>query len=188
MKDVLCFDVECDSLSGQVFAIGGVVLEAGTGRTLSEFFFRLKGGLHNPSKWVMDNVTPAVSRRAYTGNAGDVPEGDYLTLIKKFWGWWMDWKAADVTAVVDCGCPAEGGFLRDVLAEMKRADPSNEFAGPYPLHDVATALEVRGHGDPKRVEFLKASGVTLPAEYAEHDPVWDSWASARCWLAATTKA
>ncbi len=179
--DTLCFDVECDSLSGRVFAVGGVVL-APTGEQQDTFFFCLTPGTHDPCPWVEANVIPAVARRAgWAQNVSEYRRGDYPTMIRDFWAWWRTWKAKGVTAVVDCGCPAEGGFIRDVLAQVRQSNPADEFAGPYPLHDVATALHVQGHGDPKRVEFLRGHGVTVPEDYTEHDPVWDAWASAMCW-------
>lgn len=175
---VLCFDVESDSLSGRPFAVGGVVIDR-NGRVLSTIYAELHEHLHSPSEWVRANVYPALAERRSPELLCDLP-----TLYARFWAWLQEWKAKGSTCVVDCGSPVEGGFLRDVLAHGAATGQWSEFGGPYPLHEVATSLHLRGHGDPDRFVF---AGMTIGNVAAgigrieRHDPVSDAYASAICW-------
>lgn len=178
----LCLDVEADTLSGRPFAAGGVVIDAGR-KVVSTIYRELHAHLHDPSPWVVENVYPVLAaRRAVTPDCWcDVGQFYFHA-----WNWLQAWKGKAV-CVVDCGSPVEGGFLRDVRQQVAATEYGSEFAGPYPVHEVATALYLGGHGDPDRLAFagLRA-GLDVPGvgPIAVHDPVSDAYASAVCWSIA----
>ena len=148
-------DVESESLHGDAFAAGAVAMDE-DGKVISVFYAACPPENANP--WVKENVVHHCKpTRATKREVRDA-----------FWSWWKGLGETELWS--DCGWPVEAAFL----AACVRDDPeAREFQGPYPLHDLATALRCRGL-DP-RAKYSRSFAEELP----EHDPLADAHQSAR---------
>lgn len=167
-SNVFSVDAETDGLYGAVWAVGATLYDE-EGREIDRF-----GGMVDPSKlvlrdeWVKENVLPHVNLETYDS---------HRSLRDAFWAFWV--KNRDgATAIADVGSPVESGLFRACVED----DPSERiWSGPYPLHEVATALLCAGvDPDIDRIEY---SGVD-PSAVRKHNPVDDAIVSAQCWFRA----
>ena len=139
----------------------GAVVLGGDGDVAERFYARCPiAGAIDP--WVRDNVLPAL------GDAPDTHDSP-RAMRDAFWTWLSAHKSGALV-VADCGWPVEAGLLSACVAD----DPARAFAGPYPLHEVASLLFAAGldplatHGDE-----------VLPGRSDEkHHPVYDAHVSA----------
>lgn len=166
-KTLLCLDAETDGLYGAVWAIGAIVLN-GDGSEIARF-----AGQVDPSdlkdEWVRENIAVHLDLPRY---------GSRRELRDAFWAFWMEHREGS-TCIADVGSPVESGLFRACVEEESGARMWN---GPYPLHEVATALLCAGvDPDIDRVEFSGLAGLT------KHNPVDDAIASAACWRKVITK-
>lgn len=153
---VLMVDAETDGLYGPVIAIGAVTTDGHifSGRIADDF----PGQPENA--WVLENVWPHLQGLPQYENR--------IKLLDSFWDFYLKLRHSH-SIWADYGSPVESGLFRScvLLAEEERA-----FLGPYPLHDVASALVARGYNpDMDRVEN---SGLT---DLQRHNPVDDCRAS-----------
>jgi hypothetical protein len=158
---ILCsVDVESNGLRGRPFAIGAVVLD--DRRVRNTFTDRCP--IDMPvDPWVAANVLAAVQHMP-------VSSPDYETMLGHFRAW-RETAATEVPVVTHVGWPVEARLFADAYG----ADPETAFAGPFPLHDVASMLWLAGE-DPLSVEgYLAKHQIRRPPGQA-HDPVFD----ARC--------
>lgn len=152
-------DAETDGLYGPVWAIGAHWMD---GDSIATF----KGQL-NPAvvtdPWVREHVVPVVDLPRY---------GSRTDLLNAFWAFWMAHKKG-ADAVGDFDYPVETDLFR-ACVELDLS--ARQWEGPYPLHELATALLKAGH-DPHvdRREFCGR------LDLVPHDPVDDALASALCW-------
>lgn len=162
----MVFDVESVGLHGEGFAVGWVVVDArGT-----EVEARREAcppdaaaGEEGVRGWVRASCPAFESRHATPAE-----------VRAAFWERWLDWRAAGAGLAADCAWPVEARFLAACVDDDPKA---RGWAGPYPLHDVAT-LRVAAGLDP-----LATSG-RLPNELPAHDPLADARQSARLLLEA----
>lgn len=163
---VLVIDVESIGLHGQGYAVGAVLLN---GREeISAFRYACPPGNANGSdfdrKWVSENIPEIPCTH-------DAPFG----VEEAFWGQWERIKKAHPDAVMaaECGWPVEANFLE---ACIQNDEPNRRFAGPYPLHEIASFMEAAGM-DPM---------ASYPYEAGEqkHDPLADARQSSRLLLEA----
>ncbi len=159
---IFCFDAETDGLYGPVWAVGAVVLDSAKG-WLAKFGAQLDPDVVT-DPWVRKHVVPAVRLGEYSSRE---------LLLNAFWTFWTTHKDGAV-CVADVGTPVEAGLFR---ACVELDLPARQWEGPYPLHELATALLVAGiDPDADRRELC---GYT---DLVPHDPVDDATASALCWL------
>jgi hypothetical protein len=164
---VFSFDAETDGLYGAPWAVGACVLDA-EGRIAASFAGQLDAAVVTDS-WVRENVVPVVDLPRYP---------DRSTLLDAFWSFWMEYRD-DVLCVADFGAPVEAGLFRACV----ELDPAARmWNGPYPLHELGTALLVAGF-DPD-VDRREMSG---RPDLAPHDPLADAVASGLCWRIATAR-
>jgi hypothetical protein len=168
-KRIFAFDAESNGLWGTAFAIGAYVMSP-DGRELARFTARCP--IDGPvDTWVAENVLPVLEDVQQT-------QDSYSDMAEAFYAFYMAWgrrEEADVIAHV--AFPVETTLLRDML----RAGPGREWHGPFPLLDVATALQVRGH-DPRSVDdYNRAHGIDVTLDASPHHPLYDAAAAARCW-------
>ncbi|MHB1953782.1 MAG: hypothetical protein ACYCOU_08510 [Sulfobacillus sp.] len=174
IRRVISFDVESDSLHGEGFAVGAVEVDLETKQVLDKFEGRTEAGQVCP--YVKEVVLPAVS---------SIPIGypSPKELRSAFWEW-MRGKLSATTAsavVVDCGWPVEARFLAACVDDDRE---TRYWQGPYPLHEVATALLSAGvDPDVDRealvCEYLRGK---VPRK---HHPTWDAEISALCFCVAS---
>lgn len=164
------FDVESVGLHGQAFAVGGGIY-LGNGAAQREFRFACPidacDGAESDRKWVKENV-PVLEQ---THHAPAV-------IRKSFWEEWMKAKRdyPEIIMAVECGWPVEARFLCACIDDEPEA---RRWAGPYPLHEIASIMEAAGMDAMKTYE-------RTPSEPA-HDPLGDSRLSARLLAEAISK-
>ena len=165
---IMAFDVESVGKHGPGFAVGWVVVDK-NGIELEERYLASYteawlntvelGNSREDRAWVKENVLPALSG----SNCRDLFEvRDY------FWQSWLKWRDRGALLVADCSWPVETNFL----ATCVKHHPTRREQGPYPLHDVSTALLMAGK-DPL------LSYDRLPNELPKHHPTCDARQSAR---------
>jgi len=167
--NVFSVDAETDGLYGHVWAIGAVVLDgadevarfAGQLDPDDTRFPPFRRGVTDP--WVREHIVPVV----------DLPRfASHRLLIEAFWGFWMEHRESSI-AVADFGAPVEAGLFRVCVAQDEQA---RMFQGPYPLHELGTALLLAGL-DPD----CDRRGMSGRLDLVPHDPVDDALASGLCW-------
>lgn len=168
----LVFDVESIGLHGEGFAVGWVVID-NTGRELEARRETCPvteaTGADAGRVWVCDHCPAFPITRATPAE-----------VRQEFWAAWTRWKAEGAKLVADNGWPVEARFLiacvEDSRPAVRRgntiAETSREFAGPFPLHELASFRHGAGL-DP----WTKPP--RLPSELPEHDPLADARFSAR---------
>lgn len=163
---IFSVDAETDGLYGPTLAIGVVVREDGV--TVASFQGRVNDtrlrGVANP--WVRENVIPAIA--GITTRFKNAEE-----LEEAFWSFYKNNKE-DALVVAHCAAPVESGLFRRCI----KRDASRTFEGPFPLHEVGTALLMKGE-DPSSVDsYLKSCGLS-PQD--EHNPLADALWAAIAW-------
>lgn len=160
----MVFDVESVGLHGEGFAVGLVLVDRSGNELLARRYVcnpALARGSVVGRAWVADHIPPLVVNC-------QKPEH----VRSAFWADWVVAKARGAVLVGDCAWPVEARFLAACVDD----DPAErEWQGPYPLHDVASAMRMGGR-DPL------ATYERLPNELPEHDPLADARQSARLWL------
>ena len=163
-KHLISFDVESIGLNGEGFAVGWVVISEHTGGEVSSGRVAcdpaLARGEQSDRDWVRMNCPPIEATHATPRDVRD-----------SFWSEMAAWIAQGGTVIVECGCPVEANFLADCIRDV----PGRQ--GPYPLHDVATAMLAAGM-DPM------ATYARDTLEMPKHDPLADARQSARLWREA----
>ena len=155
------FDAETDGLYGKAWAIGAVVLdEQGVGS--ARFAGQLRPDVVS-DPWVREHIVPVV----------DLPlHKTRENLLDRFWGFWMEHKDG-ATCLADFGAPVEAGLFR---ACVELDPPGRTWEGPYPMHELGTALLLNGIDvDVNRREMAGRD------DLVQHDPVDDAIAAALCW-------
>ncbi|MEX5636777.1 hypothetical protein [Parafrankia sp. FMc2] len=164
MTKIFAVDAETNGLYGPVWAIGAVVLDPETGLVQSVFRGQISPG-EVTDDWTRKHVAPVVNLPRYPGRAD---------LLEAFWGFWEGYRGEErAAAVADVGAPVEAGLFR---ACVERRPAVRSDRGPYPLHELASALWMAGlDPDINRREFCGRPDLT------PHDPVADATAAALCW-------
>lgn len=176
---IFAFDAETDGLWGEIFAIGAVVME--DGKVTAEFYGSYPAEIK--SDWVKGNVLPSLP--ASTHNT-------YFSMLSAFADFYGTHREG-ATQVVHMGYIVEAHLLR----EMFDFNLIGEFDGPYPLHDLATALECAKQDPTSQDAFFQANGgmpsgaptpvafhqimESLPGQGRVHNPTFDAYVTAWCW-------
>ncbi len=162
---LLSFDAESNGLHGEAFAIGAVVLSP-DGSDVETFYARCPI-VGDVDPWVRDNVLPALA---------DAPETHATPreMRDAFW-YWLLARKKECLVVVDCGWPVEAGLLSACVSDF----PARAFAGPYPLHEVASLLFAAGL-DPMASYAERVLSPEALATHRKHHPVDDARVSALC--------
>lgn len=166
MAKYFVFDVESIGLHGEGYAVGFVVVdtegnELDSGRYACDPI--VARGLHDDYKWVQENIKPI-----------EITHDSPWLVRAAFWRKWLEWKESGAVMVADCQWPVEARFVAACVDDhpVQRA-----WSGPYPFHDVATALLMNGE-DPL------ATRERLAREFPAHDPLADARQSSRIWVHA----
>lgn len=168
-QKILSIDAEVDGLYGDAFAIAFTVREGGkeiyawSGRAPDS---EVKDG------WVRDNVLPALADMPVT-------HSNSSSLEEAFWAEWLQNKEG-CTVIAHCGSPVESGLFRRCV---ERDVTNRQWDAPFPLHDVATLLLMKGE-DPLSVDsFIKRRGIKPQFDGVAHHPMYDAVCAAQVWEA-----
>lgn len=162
---IIGIDAETDGLYGPIWAIGMCVLSE-DGRVDSNFGVRTS---YEPSdEWVRTNIWPVCQ---------GLPTMSRTRMHDEFWNHWRDLTDKGWITIADFGAPVEARLFRDMIAD----DRSRWFQGPYPLHELATALLLNGY-DPDIARETLAERVGM-VEFVKHNPVHDAEMTARTFYA-----
>lgn len=158
--NTFCVDAETDGLYGDVWAIGAVVANE-SGDIIATFAGQIEYTGQN--EWVLQNVAPYVDLPRYASARA---------LRDAFWAFWLAHRDGAI-CIADFGAPVESGLFAACVADDLAA---RQWLGPYPLHEVETALVCNSvNSDIDRFEFSGLTGL------AKHNPVDDARASLACW-------
>lgn len=162
----MVFDVESIGLHGEAYAVGWVVVD-GTGREMRAGMDACDpdetNGATADRAWVKANCPPL-----------EVSCDSPFAVRQAFWREWSDEANKGAVLVADCAWPVEARFLAACIDDFPE---SRRWAGPYPLHDVASVRFAAGF-DP-----LATMG-RLPTEEPKHNPLADARQSARLFIQA----
>lgn len=156
----MVFDVESIGLHGEAFAVGYIVIDD-LGNCIEEDMFACDPaqavGANSDYIWVKSNVLLPITQLspAYVRD--------------RFWRQWLKWKDQGALLWADCAWPVEARFLMACVDADRH--PRN-WAGPYPLHEIATLMLAHGLNP---LEALPR----LPNELPIHNPLCDARQSAR---------
>ena len=157
----MVFDVESIGLHGEGFAVGWVVITR-AGERLHERWLAcdpaMCAGTAEDHVWVRENVPPL----EHTS-----PTKQHLRNM--FWHEWRHWADRGAVLIADCAWPVEANFL-SACVRLNHAE--RQWAGPYPLHDLASVLLATGR-DPLLARERVAD------ERPAHHPLNDARQSAR---------
>lgn len=156
----MVFDVESIGLHGEAFAVGYIVIDD-LGNCIEEDMFACDPaqavGANSDYAWVKSNASLPITQisPAYVRD--------------RFWRQWLKWKDQGALLWADCAWPVEARFLAACVDADRH--PRN-WAGPYPLHEIATLMLAHGLNP---LEALPR----LPNELPIHNPLCDARQSAR---------
>jgi hypothetical protein len=165
MKVFSC-DAEVNGLYGHSFAIAAIVREDGV--EVARFEGRV-GDEYVSNPWVIENVLPALQGMPVTHES---PEA----LEEAFWAFWMEHREG-AEAIAQFGSPVESGLFRRCV---ERNLDERAFQGPYPLHEVGTALLLAGEVADSVDAYLEKYDVEKPAG-SPHHPGYDAECAAWAW-------
>jgi hypothetical protein len=154
--DGVYLDAETDGLYGPTWAICAVRIE--NGAEVARFEGR-QAGYVPENEWVKANCYP------HNADIKEVPD-----LLTAFAAWWLANKGA---AWAHMGSPVESGLFRS----MHERGLIGDFDGPYPLHDIATALFMAGHPADSVDGYLSSFMGAGKPEGSPHDCRYDVEAS-----------
>lgn len=137
--DGIYMDVETDGLYGRAWVICARKYQ--NGEMVSEFV--LRDDLPISTEWVATTVLP---------HNLDIPIVE--DLYEEFAKWWLE-NREDGVVFAHMGSPVESGVFRELYARglMKWEE------GPFPLHDVASMLLMRGENPLSVDEYLTKYGI-----------------------------
>ena len=157
----MVLDVESVGLHGEGFAFGFVVVDENGSEIRTGYEAcpsETATGSDDGRAWIAENLPYLPTTCASPGEVRN-----------RFWSAWEEELAKGAILVVENGWPVEARFL----AACVDSDPVARLAaGPFPLHEVSTALLASGQ-DPMAEHGRK------PEELPKHHPVADARQSAR---------
>lgn len=159
---LLSFDVESNGLHGEAFAVGAILYDTDTCQVESSVCYRMPIA-GQVDDWVSENVLPQLV-------GVEITHDDAQAMRRDFWNWYLAHKDGAIV-IVDVGYPVEARFL----AACQDDDASRKWQGPYPLHEVATMLQMAGvDPDTDRIALVGDGLRGLQ----KHNPIDDAHASA----------
>ena len=173
MSKVFSLDCETDGLYGDAFAVGAVVINDGV--VVAEFAARVDD-VDVVNHWVAENVLPALASMPVTHRTA-------REMRSAFWGFWKAHKNG-ATVIAHMGIPVESQFFRQCVEDDTDA---RMWDGPFPLHEVSTALMLAGENPTSVDEYNKKYGVAVPFSGVSHHPLYDAHAAAAAWNHLVTK-
>ncbi len=171
---VLSVDAESNGLYGQPFCIGAVCT-TDDGQPADVYLARCPiAGPVDP--WVAANVLPALE--GVLESWGGYPD-PYTALLADFADWFDAHNDAD-DVIAHVAAPVEAGLFRDMTVILDRGP----FTGPFPLHDVASALRTIG-ADPTSVDsYVADHGLDVGPGFERmraHNPLYDARVAELVW-------
>ncbi|MCR4314161.1 MAG: hypothetical protein NUV84_02865 [Candidatus Uhrbacteria bacterium] len=179
-------DAEVDGLYGDSFAIAAVLVDGETGEEVARFEGRLPDSVVT-NDWVKQNVLPALADWEPTHASSEELEEAFWTFYVQHCleqGQWGMSPRKNVAVIAMFGSPVESGLFRRCVER----DPSRNFQGPYPLHEVGTLLTALGEEHPDSSEaYLSRYGLTHGYDGVAHHPTYDAVTAAQVWRHAMAR-
>ena len=146
----LSVDAEVDGLYGRAFAIAVTIRE--DGHEIGAFTGRI-GDEYVTDAWVRENVLPALVGMEVTHTSPDELEEAFWAFYESTFvdGQYGRGPDPQLCVIAHCGAPVESGLFARCVAR----DSSRTFQGPMPLHEVGTALLLKG-ADATSVDAMHA--------------------------------
>lgn len=170
---IFLLDAETVGLYGDPFAISYAVYDF-EGQELEAGYlscpFETAHGDKSDRDWVTKNVIPYLSKETQYKGPNELIDAFYLIWRK------IKEKYVEVYAFADCQYPVESLLF---IRAVKLDESTRKFLGPYPLHEVSTALWI---ANIDRRQYPR-----LEAELPEHHPTKDVQYSARLLFMALQK-
>jgi hypothetical protein len=167
------FSVDAESgLYGDAFAVGYTVTDFNGKELESGYFacpFEKAKMTHENREWILVNVIPVLPKETVCANTKE--------LYAKVYALWMRIKSSyeTVIAIGDYHYPVETNLFANAI----RPVDERQFSGPFPFHEVDTALFVAGID---REDYPR-----IASELPEHHPVNDARYATRLFLLAMEK-
>lgn len=160
---LVSFDVESNGLHGRGFAIGAVVTN--NDGLVAKLAIRCPiEGKVDP--WVAENVLPVIDDIAVT-------HGSYAGMLDTFYDFLTEHRSGgDAKVLAFVPWPVESNLLSDIYSR-----PGRKYEGPFPLIDLATALDTKGYEATSDDAYLKQHGLSVPFEGSSHNPLYDAYAT-----------
>lgn len=165
MKKQLFFvDAECDGLYGRFLSVAALVTDE-NGTELDSFYGAVKITEEEiNSEWVRENVY------TYLKNASVIFDSE-KEMLEELWKFWLKHREnADCVSYVPY--PVESRLFIACVAE---STAERQLLAPFPMYDLATVLELRGHHYDSDMQVL--SGLDL----VSHDAMNDVRMAAAVW-------
>lgn len=170
---IFSIDAESIGLYGEHFAVGYAVTDF-KGNELEHGLLscpqQSARGLDSNREWVLANVIPHLPTETTDENPNALKEKTYQVWMR------INQQYEKVTAIADCMYPVETSLFSKMITNN---ESEREWTGPYPFHEVATALLIAGID---RNDYPR-----LPKELPEHHPVNDARYSSRLFLLTKNK-
>lgn len=169
---ILSIDVESNSLHGEAFAVGAVLVDC-AGTLLDEFSARcpIKG---ETDEWVVKHVLPSLT---------DFPETHKTArgMRGAFWDWYKQAKEKSDYVLADNSYPVEDRFL----IQCQEDDIDERYwEHPFPLMDLSSMLLQIGVKPSVERNLYVGEDQIDRADILKHNPRWDAWASALAMIKA----
>jgi len=177
MAKIFSLDAEVDGLYGVAFAIAVTIREDGV--EIASFVGRVPDSVVTDD-WVQKKVLPAIAAMPITHDSSE-------SLEEALWDFWKStWTMQNkdelkpdpsLAVIAHCGSPVESGLFRRCVER----DPSRSFSAPFPLHEVGTALLLKGEDATSVDAYNKKHELTVPFDGVSHHPMYDAVAAAVAW-------
>lgn len=161
---LLCFDLESNSLHGEVFAVGAVVMNS-NGEVLDQFTGRCKIK-EQVDDWVQHNVIPAIEEMPVT-------HGGYKEIREAFWRWYVLAEPKVDYVLVSNGYPVEYRFLIKCQEENLK---ERFWQHPFPILDLFSLL-IQANVDSTSKKKIKDQ-IIASKGFNRHHPLHDATTSA----------
>ena len=171
MLKIMTLDVESVGLHGEGFAVGWSIRDQEKREIVAGYLgcpIDTAKGEESDRQWVIENICP------------HLPEPNCVNPVEvrnRFWEQWLKWRDQGYIPWADCGWPVEANFL-SACVQDNWSDRC--WAGPYPLMEIATVLQMAGM-DPL------GKYPRLPDEMPVHHPTCDARQSGRILFEAMEK-
>lgn len=159
---LISFDVESNGLHGKGFAIGAIVTD--NNGLIAKFTARcpIEGEVDS---FVANHVLPVITDLLIT-------HASYSAMLEEFYSFLTLHRTDNAKVLTFIPWPVESTILSDIYSQ-----PGREFQGPFPLIDLATALDTKGYNPKSDEAYLSTYGLTVPFQGSGHHPLYDAYAA-----------
>ena len=167
---ILSIDAEVNGLYGQIFAIGAIYKDTETKEEIK--YVKKVSIIEEVNPWVLENVIPQLTDiEQLDKTVDDDIIGAEKLLLKDFIRFYNECKEKSgnsLTVVGHMVCPVEA----NIFIKARKYKLIEDFDGPYPLHDVASMLLVKGENPTSVDSYVKKYNLE-ETKGNSHNPLFD---------------